>query len=273
MFSCTLFDGGTKPFLLGSHSTLPHSTCPYFFSTMKSSTDPIHFQGIEEEEKKALAKLPSVHMIVPLEEGGDGEKNEESGESVETHKEEGNYEKRGRREGKGLGVIAEDCDTNLVAEDNVSTLGVIVEDSDSAVHLDYSSDSLRSEPADRCERGQYEIDQLSQKVSEKRIEILAAPVKGGGGGQIGPFDRSVPILRQRGLGLQRSVSDVVEAEFPSPFSDSRSHFWSNDVDQNDKDLTVSLLHTRYRGFLLRHPKRSRDYSPALSQVKNFPKNF
>ena len=48
---------------------------------MKSSTDPIHFQGIEEEEKKALAKLPSVHMIVPLEEGGDGEKNEESGES------------------------------------------------------------------------------------------------------------------------------------------------------------------------------------------------
>ena len=29
-----------------------------------------------------------------------------------------------------------------------------------------------------------------------------------------------------------------------------------------------MLHTRYRGFLLRHPKRSRDYSPALSQVKN-----
>ena len=201
----------------------------FFFSTMKSSTDPIHFQGIEEEEKKALAKLPSVHMIVPLEEGGDGKKNEESGESVETHKEEGNYEKRGRREGKGLGVIAEDCDTNLVAEDNVSTLGVIAEDSDSAVHLDYSSDSLRSEPADRCERGQYEINQLSQKDSEKRIEILAAPVKGGGGGQIGPFDRSVPILRQRGLGLQRSVSDVVEAEFPSPFSDSRSHFWHNQM--------------------------------------------
>ena len=45
------------------------------------------------------------------------------------------------------------------------------------------------------------------------------------------------------------------------------------MDQNDKDLTVSLLHTRYRGFLLRHPKRSRDYSPALSQVKNFPKTF
>jgi len=221
-------------------------------------------------------------------------------EAAETHREE----EEGRREvltGKSLGVIAEDEFVGVIAEDEF--VGAIAEDSDSAVHLDYSSDSLRSEQG-RCERGdcgrglhergqrkkgQHDrgIDERGQFErgphkrgepcqisSETLMERLPSAVTRGSEGQGGRlFDRSTPVLhpagcffdnrsvqalnpagslfdkrvtpvlKQRGLGLQRSVSDVVEAEFPSPFSDSR-----------------------YRGFLLRHPKRSRDYSPAILQA-------
>merc|ERR1712130_859447 len=183
---------------------------------------------------------------------------------------------------------------------------MIAEDSDSAVHFDYSSDSLRSEKgrlSDRgdCARGQFERDQFKRGQCERgqfergeferdqferdqfkrghpcqrssEMERLPPALTREGEGHNGGFlfdrsnpvlhpagclfdqstpalnparchfERSTPMLKQRGLGLQRSVSDVVEAEFPSPFSDSR-----------------------YRGFLLRHPKRSRDYSPAIFQA-------
>ena len=189
-----------------------------------------YLQGIEEEEQKALSKLPSIHMM--MEEGherGVNQKNKEfewdlskgvklGGEDVG---DEGNNE-QGRREvvitGKGLGVIAEDDNNNNNNDKN--------NDSDSAVHLDYSSDSLRSEQGRSCER-----------ETVQPFEILPSKVGGGRGvvGAVGQrrfdrsapvFDQSAPILKARGAGLQRSVSDVVEAEFPSPFSDSRSHFFS-----------------------------------------------
>ena len=122
--------------------------------------------------------------------------------------------------GKGLGVIAEDDNNNN--DKNIDKNN----DSDSAVHLDYSSDSLRSEQGRSCER-----------ETVQPFEILPSKVGGGRGvvGAVGQchfdrsapvFDQSAPILKARGAGLQRSVSDVVEAEFPSPFSDSRSHFFS-----------------------------------------------
>ena len=193
-----------------------------------------YLQGIEEEEQKALSKLPSIHMM--MEEGherGVNQKNKEfewdlskgarqGGEDVGG---EGNNE-QGRREvvipGKGLGVIAED-DNNK--DKNIDKNN----DSDSAVHLDYSSDSLRSEQGRSCEREICNIGRVQP------FEILPSKVGGVRGvvGAVGQsrFDRSAPvfaqsapILKARGAGLQRSVSDVVEAEFPSPFSDSRSHF-------------------------------------------------
>ena len=193
-------------------------------------------QGIEEEEQKALSKLPSIHMM--MEEGherGVNQKNKEfewdltkgakqGGEDVGG---EGNNE-QGRREvvipGKGLGVIAED-DNNK--DKNIDKNN----DSDSAVHLDYSSDSLRSEQGRSCEREICNIGRVQP------FEILPSKVGGVRGvvGAVGQsrfdrsapvFDQSAPILKARGAGLQRSVSDVVEAEFPSPFSDSRSHFFS-----------------------------------------------
>ena len=193
-------------------------------------------QGIEEEEQKALSKLPSIHMM--MEEGherGVNQKNKEfewdlakgarqGGEGIG---DEGNNE-QGRREvvitGKGLGVIAED-DNNK--DKNIDKNN----DSDSAVHLDYSSDSLRSEQGRSCER---EICNIGTVLP---FEILPSKVGGGRGvvGAVGQsrfdrsapvFDQSAPILKARATGLQRSVSDVVEAEFPSPFSDSRSHFFS-----------------------------------------------
>ena len=193
-------------------------------------------QGIEEEEQKALSKLPSIHMM--MEEGherGVNQKNKEfewdlakgarqGGEGIGG---EGNNE-QGRRElvitGKGLGVIAED-DNNK--DKNIDKNN----DSDSAVHLDYSSDSLRSEQGRSCER---EICNIGTVLP---FEILPSKVGGRRGvvGAVGQsrfdrsapvFDQSAPILKARGAGLQRSVSDVVEAEFPSPFSDSRSHFFS-----------------------------------------------
>ena len=191
-------------------------------------------QGIEEEEQKALSKLPSIHMM--MEEGherGVNQKNKEfewelskgarqGGEDVG---DEGNNE-QGRRElvitGKGLGVIAED-DNNY--DKNIDKNN----DSDSAVHLDYSSDSLRSEQGRSCER------EICNIGTVQPFEILPSKVGGKRGvvGALGQcrfdrsasvFDQSAPILKARGAGLQRSVSDVVEAEFPSPFSDSRSHF-------------------------------------------------
>ena len=193
-------------------------------------------QGIEEEEQKALSKLPSIHMM--MEEGherGVNQKNNEfewdlakgarqGGEGIG---DEGNNE-QGRREvvitGKGLGVIAED-DNNK--DKNIDKNN----DSDSAVHLDYSSDSLRSEQGRSCEREICNIGRVQP------FEILPSKVGGVRGvvGAVGQsrfdrsapvFDQSAPILKARGAGLQRSVSDVVEAEFPSPFSDSRSHFFS-----------------------------------------------
>ena len=193
-------------------------------------------QGIEEEEQNALSKLPSIHMM--MEEGherGVNQKNNEfewdlakgarqGGEDVGG---EGNNEQE-RREvvitGKGLGVIAED-DNNK--DKNIDKNN----DSDSAVHLDYSSDSLRSEQGRSCEREICNIGRVQP------FEILPSKVGGGRGvvGAVGQsrfdrsapvFDQSAPILKARGAGLQRSVSDVVEAEFPSPFSDSRSHFFS-----------------------------------------------
>ena len=193
-------------------------------------------QGIEEEEQKALSKLPSIHMM--MEEGherGVNPKNKEfewdlakgarqGGEGIG---DEGNNE-QGRREvvitGKGLGVIAED-DNNK--DKNIDKNN----DSDSAVHLDYSSDSLRSEQGRSCER------EICNIGTVQPFEILPSTVGGGRGvvGAVGQsrfdqsapvFDQSAPILKARGAGLQRSVSDVVEAEFPSPFSDSRSHFFS-----------------------------------------------
>ena len=125
-------------------------------------------QGIEEEEQKALAKLPSIHTTAnhvgeEEEEGDDVEENEDfkwKSSKRENHEEE---EGEGREmvtgkslgviaEGNFLGVIAEDSKLGVIAED--SKLGVIAEDSDSAVHLDYSSDSLRSEQG-RSERGDY----------------------------------------------------------------------------------------------------------------------
>ena len=191
-------------------------------------------QGIEEEEQKALSKLPSIHMM--MEDGherGVNQKNKEfdwdlakgarqGGEDVVG---EGNNE-QGRREvvipGKGLGVIAEDDNNN---DKNIDKNN----DSDSAVHLDYSSDSLRSEQGRSCEREICNIGRVQP------FEILPSKVGGVRGvvGAVGQsrfdrsapvFDQSAPILKARGTGLQRSVSDVVEAEFPSPFSDSRSNF-------------------------------------------------
>ena len=122
---------------------------------------------------------------------------------------------------------------------------VIAEDSDSGVHLDYSSDSLRSEKGRLCGRGQFVRGQGSSETG-RLPPALERESEGHHGGfrsqrsnralhpvncvlaQSSParchFERSTPVLKQRGLGLQRSVSDVVEAEFPSPFSDSRSHF-------------------------------------------------
>ena len=206
-------------------------------------------QGIEEEEQKALAKLPSIHTTANhVEEEGD-KVEEVKWESMKRVNQE--EEEEGRREvvtGKSLGVIAEDNFLGVKAEDNF--LGVIAEDSDSAVHLDYSSDSLRSEHG-RCERGdcgrgqfergqfersqsgrgQFERSLPSKRSSETIMERLPLAVTREGKGLFDQstrsgchFDRSTPVLKQRGLGLQRSVSDVVEAEFPSPFSDSRSHF-------------------------------------------------
>ena len=192
-------------------------------------------QGIEEEEQKALSKLPTIHMM--MEEGherGVKQKNKEfewdlskgakqGGEDVGG---EGNNEQR-RREvvipGKGLGVIAEDDNNNNNNNNDKNN------DSDSAVHLDYSSDSLRSEQGRSCEREICNIGRVQP------FEILPSKVGGGRSvvGAVGQsrfdrsapvFDQSAPILKARGAGLQRSVSDVVEAEFPSPFSDSRSHF-------------------------------------------------
>ena len=135
-------------------------------------------QGIEEEEQKALAKLPSIHTKAnhveeEREEGDDVDENEdfkwESMTRVKAAKEE---EEEGRREvvtGKSLGVIEEDNFLGVIAEG--SKLGVIAEDSDSAVHLDYSSDSLRSEQgrSERgdCERGQFERGQFKRGQFER----------------------------------------------------------------------------------------------------------
>ena len=195
-----------------------------------------YLQGIEEEEQKALSKLPSIHMM--MEEGHERRVNQKNNEfkwdlakgarqGGEGIGDEGNNE-QGRREvvitGKGLGVIAED-DNNK--DKNIDKNN----DSDSAVHLDYSSDSLRSEQGRSCEREICNIGRVQP------FEILPSKVGGGRGvvGAVGQrrfdrsapvFDQSAPILKARGAGLQRSVSDVVEAEFPSPFSDSRSDFFS-----------------------------------------------
>ena len=234
-------------------------------------------QGIEEEEQKALAKLPSIHMMAniveeklpsihnTLEDRDSGGKNEE--------RFCGNFRWEGSKGENALTVNTEEVSEEDNEEEDEEeeerrevltgkSLGVIAEDSDSAVHLDYSSDSLRSEKGrserGNCERGHFErgqceIDQPSERSSEKMMERLPSTVmlresrspfdqqispvlnaRGGGpfdsritpvlnpGGGF-PFDRSTPVLKHRGLGLQRSVSDVVEAEFPSPFSDSRSH--------------------------------------------------
>ena len=186
-------------------------------------------QGIEEEEQKALSKLPSIHMM--MEEGherGVNQKNKEFEWDLAKGARQGGEDvggewnnEQGRREvvipGKGLGVIAEDDNNN---DKNIDKNN----DSDSAVHLDYSSDSLRSEQGRSCERETIQpFEILPSKVGGRRGVVGAvgqsrfdrsAPV----------FDQSAPILKARGAGLQRSVSDVVEAEFPSPFSDSRSHF-------------------------------------------------
>ena len=191
-------------------------------------------QGIEEEEQKALSKLPSIHMM--MEEGHERRVNQKNNEfkwdlakgarqGGEDVGGEGNNE-QGRREvvitGKGLGVIAEDDNNN---DKNIDKNN----DSDSAVHLDYSSDSLRSDQGRSCER------EICNIGTVQPFEILPSKVGGGRSvvGAVGQsrfdrsapvFDQSAPILKARATGLQRSVSDVVEAEFPSPFSDSRSNF-------------------------------------------------
>ena len=177
------------------------------------------FQEIEELEQSAVDKIPTLHRE---EKSGGMEHGNQEQEGKIGKREKKNKKQKitepdpGQEEQNQMNEEVKDQEK----PEKETVLDVIYEDSDSAVHLDYSSDSLRSEQY--INDGQTEVRECTlQDFTVK--DSIGQDCRGPGCIMFGSGQCSG--------GLERSVSDVVcyrgeggeEEELEgSPFLDPRS---------------------------------------------------
>ena len=186
------------------------------------------FQEIEELEQSAVDKIPTLHREEKS--GGMEHGNQEQERKIVMRVKKKKKKKMtepdpGQEKQNQLDEEVKDREK----PEKETVLDVIYEDSDSAIHLDYSSDSLRSE--------QY-INDGQTEVRDCRLQECT--VKDSIGKDCGGPDCRVFGSGQCSGGLERSVSDVVcyrgeggeeEEELEgSPFLDPRS-VWRDKLNQ------------------------------------------